>query len=166
MAPFHFRFRTDIAMRATKDQSTPDQTLSAPPPRWKAWFLLVVVFALGSASSIGVGAIWLRSKVKTALKDPYSVEGLPLQRMARIESRLARELDLSDDQKARLREAFENAEQNYEGIRVRFLDELQGFSKTTYREIEKALPPEKRSDFRALAAKGAIPWVATRETDP
>lgn len=135
-----------------------DSSVSSRPSRWKAWLLLLIVFALGSASGVGFGALWLRSKVKSVLTDPYSAESLPLQRMARIESRLARELDLSEEEQAKLRGVFENAAVEYKGLRSGFLDEMQAFSKATYDEIEGALPPEKRADFRKLSAEGVIPW--------
>ncbi|MEM1441789.1 MAG: hypothetical protein AAGF67_05570, partial [Verrucomicrobiota bacterium] len=118
-------------MKTTDDTPTPGMGASSRSSRWRAWVLLVIVFALGSATGIGAGGLWLRSKVKATLADPYSVKGLPLQRMEKIESRLARELDLSEEERAQLQGVFEDAAGEYRELRKGFLDELREFSKIT-----------------------------------
>ncbi|MEM1295992.1 MAG: hypothetical protein AAGH89_11545 [Verrucomicrobiota bacterium] len=146
------------------DSSISESEHSRSNVRWKAWLLLLVVFVLGAACGIGTGGLLLKRKLEAAMSNPYAAQGPIMKRMERVESRLARELDLNAEERAALGKEFGWAAEQFKTRRTEFLDDLQEFSNMTYSRIEEALPPEKRTEFREKAGRELVPWSPRPDT--
>jgi len=115
----------------------------------KPWLVLALVFVAG----VLVGAVGtrlaVRHFVRTAIAQPEMLR-------ERLERELVRRLDLTDEQKPRVRAALTRAHERVQALRAEFQPRLREILDDAGAEISATLTPEQRERFERFRAAHRI----------
>ena len=138
--------------------NTTDAPAKPASGTWKAVLLLVVVFFLGAATSIGGGLLFLRSQIRKAATAPSNNQG-PLDRLsARIESHLGDHLKLSPSERGTLHEELAVTTRRAKELRLRLADDIRALADETITRIGSHLPADKQAKLRQEVDERLAPW--------
>lgn len=124
----------------------------------KAIALLVAVFLLGAITGIGGSVILSVHRLKENMRHPGLSQGPANRMIDRIGKDLEKQLDLTSEESAAVREELAASREQLREIRVRLLQDLRGVAGGTVDRIATRLPEAKRKPLRELTKERLEPW--------
>ena len=117
------------------------------PVRWHAWLGAIAIFFLGLTFGI-VGTVFVGARViRRALRTPPAVT-LADRATARMGRDLARELQLTPEEEARVNADLAQVAADLRATRQRTMQEMRQEVRAAMVRIGRDLPPEKRPLYR------------------
>lgn len=139
---------------------------STPPKsrnRLKAFLLLALVFFLGVVAGVGITGVVTVKRLQASLRNPAAASGAATRFIDRVEKDLTKHLDLSNSEKAAVREELEASRGKLMEIRLGLHRDLRGLAQDSVERIAKRLPEEKRQALREHVQERLRPWEAREE---
>lgn len=133
------------------------------PGRWKAIGLLVLVFVLGVTAGAGGLVFFTVKRLQRAAQAPDQADGPAEMLLARLESQVSSELDLTPGERQAVHEELEVTMKEIRALRVRLSQDATALVQDTLQRIEARLPEEKHAELRERARKRLRPWGVMNE---
>lgn len=122
-------------------------------PRWRGWLAAIAIFVLGAATG-GAGMTWVGIRVvRRALAAPASAPGLADRAAAQIGADLAKSLELTPEQAARVQAILDTSAARLKDIRVNAARNAAAEVRTSTAQIAAELPAEKRAALYRVMAR-------------
>ncbi len=117
------------------------------PVRWHAWLGAAAIFCLGLTVGV-VGTVFVGARaIRRALRNPPALT-LADRATARMGRELARELQLTPEQAARVNADLAEVAAGIRAARMRTMQEMRQEVRAGMVRIGQDLPPEKRPQYR------------------
>ena len=121
--------------------------MNSNPVRWQAWLGAAAIFFLGlTVGAVGTVFVGARA-IRRALRNPPAVT-LADRATARMGRDLARELQLTPEEAARVNADLAQVAADLRAARQRTMQELRQEVRAGMVRIGRDLPPEKRPQYR------------------
>ncbi len=122
-------------------------------PRWRGWLVAVAIFTLGVGVG-GAGMAWAGVRVfRHALQNPAGARGLADRAASRIGVDLAKNLELTPEESAKVQAILGQTSINLKAVRTQAVAQATAELRSAVQQIAAALPREKRREFYRIVAR-------------